>query len=277
MRRFLVVLVLLTSVSAPLAPGYGQRQTRKGKSTAASNAHGGAGLITSDQLKSYLYFIASDAMAGRDTPSPGLDATANFIAMNLAKWGFKPAGDDGVFFQKIALQRERLDADNTRAEFKGRQLKFGVDFLASARNSGTGLGQLVYVGDGWVIKNKDINPYKNIDVKDKVIVYNGGILPKGVSFNEIRGGKDGADYFSPLMYAQTHGAHGAIVVPTKQILENWDTAVHRVGEGGTLSVTRLAPPREINLPVITASGSLLGQLFHEEPHDSSDIISRRAA
>jgi len=57
--------------------------------------------VTADQLKDYLYFVASDEMEGRDTPSRGLDTTAKFIAMNLSRWGFKPAGDDGTFFQKI--------------------------------------------------------------------------------------------------------------------------------------------------------------------------------
>jgi len=125
--------------------------------------HGGS-------LKSYLYFIAADAMEGRDTPSRGLDITANFIAMNLAKWGFKPAGDDSTYFQKIALRRARLDPDQTHAEFNGRPLKYGDDFLASA-TAGTASGRMVYVGDGWVIKSKEIDPYKNIDVKDKIIVY----------------------------------------------------------------------------------------------------------
>ena len=32
--------------------------------------------VTADQLKNYLYFVASDEMEGRDTPSRGLDTTA---------------------------------------------------------------------------------------------------------------------------------------------------------------------------------------------------------
>jgi len=39
--------------------------------------------VTAAQLKNYLYFVASDAMEGRDTPSQGLDITAEFIKMNL--------------------------------------------------------------------------------------------------------------------------------------------------------------------------------------------------
>jgi Zn-dependent M28 family amino/carboxypeptidase len=276
MRRFFVVLVLLAAMAVPFAPGYGQRQKQKPKAAAAVDARGGAEQITADQLKSYLYFIAADAMEGRDTPSRGLDITANFIAMNLAKWGFKPAGDDSTYFQKIALRRARLDPDQTHAEFNGRPLKYGDDFLASA-TAGTASGRMVYVGDGWVIKSKEIDPYKQIDVKDKIIVYNGGALPKGVSVSEIRSGKDGQDYFSPLMYAQTHGARGAIVIPNFQVLTNWNNSKRAAIERGTLSVAKFAPPVEVHVPVITASAPLLGQLFQGEAHGSADVFNRRTA
>ena len=65
--------------------------------------------VTAKQMSDYLYFVASDEMEGRDTPSRGLDTTAKFIAMNLSRWGFKPAGDNGTFFQKIRLEPRMKD------------------------------------------------------------------------------------------------------------------------------------------------------------------------
>lgn len=65
--------------------------------------------VTAKQLSEYLHFVASDEMEGRDTPSRGLDLTAKFIAMNLSRWGFKPAGDNGTFFQTFALKRNSSD------------------------------------------------------------------------------------------------------------------------------------------------------------------------
>jgi hypothetical protein len=43
-------------------------------------------------------------MEGRDTPSRGLELTAKFLALNLSRWGLKPAGDNGTFFQRIPLR-----------------------------------------------------------------------------------------------------------------------------------------------------------------------------
>lgn len=68
--------------------------------------------ITASQLSSYLHFVASDAMGGRDTPSQGLDITAEFLKMNLERWGFKPAGDNGTFFQKFAIKPRNAAADS---------------------------------------------------------------------------------------------------------------------------------------------------------------------
>src|SRR5215213_7816155 len=72
-----------------------------------------ADAITAAQLKDYLYYVASDEMGGRDTPSQGLDLTAKFIGTMLSRWGFKPAGDDGSFFQKIALRRDSVNASQS--------------------------------------------------------------------------------------------------------------------------------------------------------------------
>ncbi|HEX6284915.1 MAG TPA: hypothetical protein VFZ71_08575, partial [Pyrinomonadaceae bacterium] len=105
MRRFLTALVLasLLVVSFPATPAiYAQRATSKSKKPAASVAvQRGLNTIAAAQLRDYLTFIASDELEGRDTPSRGLDTAAKFLAMNLSRWGFKPAGDNGTFFQRI--------------------------------------------------------------------------------------------------------------------------------------------------------------------------------
>src|SRR4051794_13345799 len=156
MRKLLLVFVLIASFSVQF-PVSVPAQKRQRAAAAAPKARPGADLITADQMRAYLYFIASDEMEGRDTPSRGLDTTAKFLAMNLTRWGFRPAGDNGTFLQKILLSRARIDPDKTAGEFGGRPLKYGEDFLAS-NVSGTASGQLVYVGHGWVVKDKDIDP-----------------------------------------------------------------------------------------------------------------------
>src|SRR5439155_24772523 len=132
LRVYLLVFLLAASCALPTT--FAQTPPRSAKSTisAATFANRAVYTITAAQLRSYLTFIASDEMEGRDTPSRGLDTTAKFIAMNLDRWGFNPAGDDGTFFQHIALRRDQLDGGHSSAEINGQKFNFGDDFLPNA-------------------------------------------------------------------------------------------------------------------------------------------------
>ncbi len=55
-------------------------------------AYGNADAITQEELKNYLYFIASDQLEGRNLPSRGFDIAALYVASHLAEWGLKPGG-----------------------------------------------------------------------------------------------------------------------------------------------------------------------------------------
>src|SRR5438045_9621598 len=117
-----ILPVALTLTLLPAAPTFAQRNIKEAKQVAEQ-------YVTQAQLKDYLSFIASDEMEGRDTPSRGLDTVAKFIALNLTRWGFKPAGDDDTFFQKIALRRDQIDPAQTSAEINGQKFTAGDDFL----------------------------------------------------------------------------------------------------------------------------------------------------
>src|SRR2546427_11265493 len=130
----LYFLILLLALSFALPTTLAQRQDGRAKtnSAAATLTARGVDTISAAQLRNYLSFIASDEMEGRDTPSRGLDTTAKFVAMHLERWGFKPAGDEGTYFQKIALRRDQIDPARTSAEINGRKFSFGDDFLPNA-------------------------------------------------------------------------------------------------------------------------------------------------
>ena len=53
--------------------------------------------ISADSMRGNLSFLASDALQGRGTPSPGLDIAAEFIAAQFRRAGLEPLGDDGYF------------------------------------------------------------------------------------------------------------------------------------------------------------------------------------
>ena len=175
------------------------------------------------QLKDYLSFIASDEMEGRDTPSRGLDTTAKFLAMNLSRWGFKPAGDDGSFFQKIGLSRDLVDKAETRVQLNDQILAFGSDYIPTARSAELAATQLVFAGNGWLIKSKNIDAYKGIDAKGKIAVIFGPAngYPAGVKSSDLSGMR-GDDWMNATEYAQKQGVAAIVIVPDFQYLANWD-------------------------------------------------------
>jgi len=55
--------------------------------------------LSAESLEANLSFLASDALKGRATPSPGLETAAVYIAEQFRKAGLEPAGDEGYFQQ----------------------------------------------------------------------------------------------------------------------------------------------------------------------------------
>src|SRR5512147_2729927 len=66
--------------------------------------------ITQADVKRRIGIIADDSMRGRDTPSPGLEATARYIASEFRAFGLTPAGDSDTFIQRYPLPGGRPDA-----------------------------------------------------------------------------------------------------------------------------------------------------------------------
>ena len=72
-----------------------------------------AATITADDLIRQIGVIAHDSMLGRDTPSPGLEATARYVAGEFKRHGLRPGGDRGTFFQRYAITRRKLDVERS--------------------------------------------------------------------------------------------------------------------------------------------------------------------
>ena len=283
MKRFVLLFVLISTLASPLSGVYAQQKS----STAAESASGSASRqvadqITAGQLRDFLTFIAADEMEGRDTPSRGLDTAAKFIAFNLSRWGLKPAGDNGTYFQRIALRRFKIDPAKTSAEMGGQRFGFGNDFLAEPPPLRGALpvsasGQLVYVGNGWVIKSKNIDAYRGIEVKDKVMVVSGSGLPKGVTHADLIG-KLGVDYADPATYAQMHGARGIIIIPGFQNLAFWDSRRRAASERGIIAVENFQPEgNEPQVPTIIASLGMLNTMFRGESQSASGLFDNAVA
>ncbi|HET8675680.1 MAG TPA: M28 family peptidase [Blastocatellia bacterium] len=105
--RAIGTLIVLSMSVASL--GAQQRAARKPALSAEIKA--ALARISAASMQGHLSFIASDLLEGRNTPSPGLDLAASYIAAQMRRAGLEPAGDDGYFQTARWLLAER-DMDN---------------------------------------------------------------------------------------------------------------------------------------------------------------------
>ena len=278
MRKNLIVLFTLLSFVLPSVALAKTDADKKGKATVTITAEERkmAEAITAEQLSDYLYFVASDAMGGRDTPSRGLDITAQFIALNLKRWGFKPAGDDGSFFQKMTVRKESVDAKGNKLKIGDKDLGYAKDFF---RISGNGMiedAPLVFGKDGWMVKSKGIDAFKGVDVKDKIVVlYSSepgrGITPsrpKEITDEDIKG-ENGVDWADPMTNAKMNGAKGVILIASPQVEGFWGRLSGFLGRG-SMSIEGLEGRRggggdaDNMLPTLLVNKDAAAVLFADE-------------
>lgn len=258
---FLVIVLLVPSAALAQAPIRISPQERQIAET-----------IKADQLSNWLHFIASDAMAGRDTPSQGLDVTAEFLKMKLSRWGFKPAGDNGTFFQKMALRIESIDPADNKLSLGGQDYSLNTDFFR-VNGNGKAEGKLVYARHGWMIKSKNIDAYEGVDVRGKIVVlFDGGFpnrnaltrMPDGITQSDLTGTK-GVDWADPATYAEQKGAAGIILVAGPGIQSAWGQIRGFLGRG-RMVVERLSETSAgaASMPVALVSAAIGEKIFEGE-------------
>jgi Zn-dependent M28 family amino/carboxypeptidase len=211
---------LLRCLSAVLALSFGTSAAHQ--SAFPEDVRAVADRITAARLAQDLEFLASDALRGRNTPSPGFDRAADFIVKRLEQAGVKPLGDDGTYLQRYEMQESQVDTAATFLEVGGRRFAFGGDLVVrSFARPLSGPVPAVYVGHGWTIPGEGIDPYAGVDVEGKVVIAHGPrALPRGVEVRQIGRITPGAS--SVVTEAARRGAAGVIFVPQASALADWE-------------------------------------------------------
>lgn len=117
--------VALAVVSAILAAPALPAQSATAKKAAAT--------ITEADVARRIGIIAHDSMGGRDTPSKGLDLTAQYIANEFKRVGLKPLMPDGNWLQKYTIGRRKIVAAESFMELDEFGVKIPIRFSENAR------------------------------------------------------------------------------------------------------------------------------------------------
>jgi hypothetical protein len=309
------ILVTFTFVSAAPPPASG---------------YGNAGSISADELSTYLHFLASDQLEGRNTPSRGYDTASLYIASHLRQWGVKPFGSTTgtrgplqAYFMPIELVSTQMNPAGMKltltapfAAGRGglgapagpRTFEYGSEWTVGGGvfgsfgggRGGGGVAEpvqiagapLVFVGNGYVIHKTNTDPYKDLDVKGKVLVVAG--LPAELAAVQAAGrgggrgsaapnplGVENTDFVSPQGAAAKHGALGIIMIAGFQQLAAM-TAPPAVGRatgpnGPAFQVVGFQAGRPATVPTITAGVALTNALFQGEKLSGAQVFEGAAA
>jgi len=85
--------------------------------------------ITEEDFAWRVGVMAHDSMQGRDTPSPGLDKTAEWIASEFGRLGLRGGAEGGSFIQRYPLRSVVVDVERSSVVAGSHRLHFGEDVL----------------------------------------------------------------------------------------------------------------------------------------------------
>ncbi|MGH7463924.1 MAG: M28 family peptidase [Longimicrobiales bacterium] len=140
----------LVAFAAACAPPVQQANVRTPVPAAAAALANAVESIRPQDFYARIGFLASDALEGRDTPSPGLEAAAAYIASEFYRSGLQPAGEDDTYFQRWPYVVRALDVAGVRFDVQAggqaRTLAYRSDYYAAGGQRASFSGGMVYVG-----------------------------------------------------------------------------------------------------------------------------------
>ncbi|HEX6308387.1 MAG TPA: M20/M25/M40 family metallo-hydrolase [Longimicrobiales bacterium] len=106
--------------------------------------------ITASDVQRRIAFLASDELRGRDTPSPGLEAAANYAAEEFRRLGLEPAGGADSYIQRFPFDASALDRAGvlveTRTGGRTNRLEFARDYFVIPAPADSVAGTPLYLG-----------------------------------------------------------------------------------------------------------------------------------
>lgn len=196
-RRFAAVVVVAALVGLTVA-----------------SAQNPASPISTDDLKRWLTYIASDELEGRNTFSEGYGLASAYVANEIEAMGVKPGGDSGTYFQRVSvLGVASTNRSSVRLEVNGKTATFkSGDVLTFPSNVGgkrtLAFKEVEFVGYGLNAPAIEHNDYEGNDVRGKLVVFLGTAPPKGL---EVQGRR------SPMAgrsrYATEQASAAAVIGP----------------------------------------------------------------
>ena len=133
--------------------------------------------IDAHRIGEHVRFLANDLLEGRGTGTRGGDIAANYIAIQFALYGLKPAGDNGSYLQKVDFVGMKTlpgtSASLQPAHGAAMNLKLADDYVVGNQMQTDSVdidAPIVFVGYGIEAPEYKWDDFKGADVKGKVVL-----------------------------------------------------------------------------------------------------------
>ncbi|MGH7795409.1 MAG: M20/M25/M40 family metallo-hydrolase [Candidatus Binatia bacterium] len=127
--------------------------------------------ITHD-LAQHVKYLASEKLTGRGVGTPGIDLARDYIAAEFAKYGLRPGGENGGYFQgfDVAVGVTVKEPSNLRLG-SNEPLALNEDWVPLGLSASDHIAaELVFAGYGITANDYGYDDYEGIDVKGKVVL-----------------------------------------------------------------------------------------------------------
>ena len=166
-------LVLIIGIFLPAA-GAAQAQTAPAETELLAALH----TISSHTLYDYVKEMVAEKYGGRLTGTLEYNACADWVASLLAKWGVRPAGDNGTYHQSFPNPYTLVFPGCEvvmHLPVKGGEIKkyyhYEDEFIPGGTSgSGEVRGEVIYVGYGVTAPELGYDDYAGVDVKGKIVL-----------------------------------------------------------------------------------------------------------
>jgi Zn-dependent M28 family amino/carboxypeptidase len=177
------------------------------------------------KLRAYVKFLSDDLLEGRGTGSRGGLLAAKFIGAEFEAMGLEPAGSNRTYFQQVPMFSVKTNPE-TKLTIKSAsseaEFKFAEDFVASTDLEQAEIpisNDIVFVGYGITAPEANWNDYKDLNVKDKLVMMLVNDPPPTEAEPNLFGGR-GLTYYGRWTYkfeeAARKGAAGVILIHTTE-------------------------------------------------------------
>ncbi|HZJ71795.1 MAG TPA: PA domain-containing protein, partial [Planctomycetota bacterium] len=184
--------------------------------TACSSTPAADARVSSQTYLADVAWLADDARQGRDTDSPELRQTADWVAEHFDEAGLEPLGDDGGWLQHFTVkgQRRLLDGNTLRLGDEALELRREWIPLQTAMSAEVE-GDVVFAGYGISDPDGGYDDYAGLDVKDKLVLVlrrgpNSGV--EGSRYSQNGPGGSHISFATKVNAAFRHGAQALLVV-----------------------------------------------------------------